>query len=86
VAGIIIGLAAIEATVKACLLFFRPNSAEESKEEIRLELGRWLSLALEFELASTFYVLRLHRVGQMSGYWRQLWCLEPSLTISCNWR
>jgi uncharacterized membrane protein len=51
-AGIIIGLAAIEATLKAFLIFLRPNSAEESKEEIRLKLGRWLSLALEFELAA----------------------------------
>lgn len=52
-AGIIIGLAAIEATYRAVsLYFFFRQSPEESKENIRLRLGRWLALALEFELAA----------------------------------
>jgi uncharacterized membrane protein len=52
-AGIIIGLAAIEATYRAVgLYFFFRQSPEESKETIRLRLGRWLALALEFELAA----------------------------------
>jgi uncharacterized membrane protein len=52
-AGIIIGLAAIEATYKALMLFFGQRKASENgKEEIRLQFGRWLSLGLEFELGA----------------------------------
>lgn len=53
-AGVIIGLAAIEAIARALYIYFRrslPN-AEEGKETIRLRLGRWLSLALEFLVAA----------------------------------
>jgi uncharacterized membrane protein len=50
-AGIIIGLAAIEAFVRGLLLFTQPNSLQ-TQENIRLRLGRWLSLALELELAA----------------------------------
>lgn len=52
-AGVIIGLAALEATYRAFqLYFFFRQSPEEDKETIRLRLGRWLALALEFELAA----------------------------------
>jgi uncharacterized membrane protein len=52
-AGIIIGLAALAASVKAFWLCFRQRrSTAEPTEEIRLRFGRWLSLALEFELAA----------------------------------
>lgn len=52
-AAVLIGLAAIQAVQTALYLyFFKRNSPEESKEEIRLRLGRWLALALEFELAA----------------------------------
>lgn len=52
-AGAIIGLAALEAIYKALTLFFaRKRSPDELKEEIRLNFGGWLSLALEFELAA----------------------------------
>ncbi len=51
-AALIIGLAAIEATVKALLLFFRRGAPPEQKNEVRLTLGRWLAVALEFELAA----------------------------------
>jgi uncharacterized membrane protein len=49
-AGAIIGLAALEAIYKALTLFFtRKKSPDDLKEEIRLNFGGWLSLALEFE-------------------------------------
>ncbi len=48
-AGLVIGLAAIEATARTLALFFRRVG---DAEEIRLRLGRWLALALEFELAA----------------------------------
>ena len=56
-AAVIIALAAIQATVKALLLCLRTSRTnlkpEEPKtEDIRLRLGRWLALAIEFELAA----------------------------------
>ena len=58
-AAIVIGLAAIEGTVSALLLFLprprraaMPGSAQDAKEAVRLRLGRWLAVALEFETAA----------------------------------
>lgn len=51
-AALIIGIAAVEATVKALLLFIRRNSPPALKTEVRLTLGRWLAVGLEFELAA----------------------------------
>ncbi len=52
-AGIIIGLAAVEATLRALqVFFFRRQAPDQAKDDIRLRLGRWLALALEFELAA----------------------------------
>lgn len=60
-AAIVIGIAAIEATVRAILIFFRgdriqmgasPDTMSDEKENVRLRLGRWLAVALEFELAA----------------------------------
>ena len=50
--ALVIGLAAIEATLGAFVLFYRRSSPPNAKEEVRLRLGRWLALALEFELAA----------------------------------
>ena len=60
-AALVIALAAIEATVRSLTLFLRRSTREPSevdtgshdtKEEIRLKLGRWLALSLEFALAA----------------------------------
>ncbi|HEX2914682.1 MAG TPA: DUF1622 domain-containing protein [Chloroflexia bacterium] len=52
-AAVLIGLAAIQASGNALVYgLWRNNSSEDTKEEIRLRLGRWLALALEFELAA----------------------------------
>jgi uncharacterized membrane protein len=60
-AAVVIGIAAIEATVRALLLFFRGDRIgrggvvdrmSDEKENVRLRLGRWLAVALEFELAA----------------------------------
>lgn len=52
-AALIISLAAIQTTYAAFKLFLmRARHMEENKVDIRLQLGRWLSLALEFELAA----------------------------------
>lgn len=51
-AALIIGLAAAESLVRAFGIFFHPSEAPQAKELLRLRLGRWLALALEFELAA----------------------------------
>lgn len=51
--GIIVGIAVLEALWRSLGLFFRRHGAPESlKEAIRLRLGRWLSVVLEFLLAA----------------------------------
>ena len=58
VAAVIIAFAVLEAVLRTALLMFRdavPTDAEashEAKEDVRLRLGRWLSIALEFLLAA----------------------------------
>lgn len=70
-AAIIIGGAAIEATVRALGLFFRPSQPPEAKEVVRLRLGRWLALALEFELAAdilrTAIAPTWNEIGQLAA-------------------
>ena len=56
-AALIIGLASIEGTVRALILFVPGTgalgeTADRRKEDVRLKLGRWLAVALEFELAA----------------------------------
>ncbi|PSB66539.1 hypothetical protein C7B79_00695 [Chroococcidiopsis cubana CCALA 043] len=52
-AAVLIGLATIEATIRAIdLFFYNRNSSEDFKEVVRLRFGTWLSLSLEFELAA----------------------------------
>src|SRR5579859_7309145 len=56
-AALLIAFAAIQATIRAIFVFFRKKQSEmkpdqPSTEDVRLRLGRWLALALEFELAA----------------------------------
>ena len=59
-AAVIIGLAAFEATIRSLLLFLPTarhgihagSQHQDAKEAVRLRLGRWLAVALEFELAA----------------------------------
>jgi uncharacterized membrane protein len=58
IAAVIIAIAVAEAAVRTAMALsqplFRSNVARppETKEDIRLRLGRWLALALEFLLAA----------------------------------
>lgn len=57
IAGLLIAFAALQATIRALLLFAKGTQAsvraqEPQTEAIRLRLGRWLALALEFELGA----------------------------------
>ncbi len=52
-AAIIVGFAAIQAMLRAFPLFIpHRNPLGDEVEIIRLSLGRWLTLAIEFELAA----------------------------------
>lgn len=51
-AALVIGIAAIEATLKSLILFFRRSAPPERKVEVRLTFARWLAVGLEFELAA----------------------------------
>jgi len=51
-AALIIGIAALEARVKGLVLFVNRTAPPAAKNEVRLTLGRWLALGLEFELAA----------------------------------
>ena len=58
-AALIISLAVVEGVARALVLFVpRPglggasDASQDAKEVVRLKLGRWLALALEFELAA----------------------------------
>ena len=51
-AAVIIAIAAVEATVRALILFVRRSAPPEAKNAVRLAFARWLALALEFELAA----------------------------------
>jgi uncharacterized membrane protein len=50
-AALIISAAALEATIKAVILFIQRGSPPHAKTEVRLTLGRWLAVGLEFLLA-----------------------------------
>lgn len=58
IAGTLIAIAVIEATFRTATVVLRysaagdPTRSHEAKEEVRLRLGRWLALALEFELGA----------------------------------
>lgn len=71
-AAIIIAFGAVEATVAAFIIFFvRRNTPEDTKDTIRLRLGRWLALALEFELAAdilrTAIAPTWNEIGQLAA-------------------
>ena len=66
-AALVIAAASAEAIVKSLLLLVRRRSPPEAKNEIRLTLGRWLAVALEFELAAASCAPLLPRRGQTSS-------------------
>ena len=70
-AGLVIGLASIQAIGQALWIFVRRKTSQSVKEEIRLQLGRWLALALEFELAAdilrTAIAPTWNEIGQLAA-------------------
>ena len=51
-AALIIAVAAVRATLQSLRLLFTGDAPAEAKVAVRLTLGRWLAVALEFELAA----------------------------------
>ncbi len=84
-AAVLIGLAAVEATLRSLLLFlpsrdpgtagrcpgYAARSHQDAKEAVRLRLGRWLAVALEFELAAdilrTAVAPTWNEIGQLAA-------------------
>lgn len=70
-AAVLIGLAAAQATVRSLLLFFRRGPVESATEDVRLQLGRWLVLALEFQVAAdilrTAVAPTWNEIGQLAA-------------------
>lgn len=75
-AALVIGVAAVEALWRSALLFVPGRDRggvdqQDAKEAVRLHLGRWLAVALEFELAAD--VLRTavaptwNEIGQLAA-------------------
>ncbi len=58
IAGLVIAIAVIEGAIRTGIVIAQyssshnPECSHEAKEEVRLRLGRWLALALEFELGA----------------------------------
>src|SRR5690242_8767625 len=70
-AAIVIAVAAAEAAFKAARIFVVRSSPPEAKTEVRLTLGRWLGVALEFELAAdilrTAVAPTWNEIGQLAA-------------------
>lgn len=70
-AAVLIGLAAAQATVRSLVIFFRRGSVESATEDVRLRFGRWLVLALEFQVAAdilrTAVAPTWNEIGQLAA-------------------
>jgi len=70
-AAVLIGLAAVQATYRSLVVFFRRGLPESATEEVRLRLGRWLVLALEFQVAAdilrTAVAPTWNEIGQLAS-------------------
>jgi uncharacterized membrane protein len=74
-AAILITLAALEAAAAALALFLRDAAPPAAKEAIRLRLGRWLGLGLEFALAAS--ILR----SAIRPTWNEIGALAAVLVL-----
>lgn len=70
-AGLLVGLAALRATICSLRLYFSRQKCATDTDQIRLTLGRWLTLALEFELAAdilrTAIAPTWNEIGQLAA-------------------
>jgi uncharacterized membrane protein len=70
-AGVVIGLAVLQAAYQSVIFFLRRSSLRNVPESVRLTLGKWLALALEFELAAdilrTAVAPTWNEIGQLAS-------------------
>ncbi len=70
-AALIIGYAAVEAAFYSVILIIKRDNLQSHKEDIRLHLGRWLALSLEFLLAAdilrTAVAPTWNEIGQLAA-------------------
>jgi len=71
IAGLVIAVAVIEAAFRTVKIVLRPLPGHDQQEDVRLHLGRWLALALEFELAAdilrTAVAPTWNEIGQLAA-------------------
>lgn len=67
----VIGLASGEAFIRSIPLFLRREAPQQAKVDVRLALGRWLALGLEFALAADILRSAIaptwHEIGQLAA-------------------
>ncbi len=70
-AGLVIAVASGIAIFRSLVLFFEKPERQDRKENIRLQLGRWLAVGLEFELAAdilrTAIAPSWNEIGQLAA-------------------
>jgi uncharacterized membrane protein len=75
IAALIIGVAAVQAALRAAKVFLTPHTPPDATDNLRLGLARWLAVALEFELSAD--VLRT----AISPTWQEIGMLAAIAAI-----
>ncbi|HEV8190569.1 MAG TPA: DUF1622 domain-containing protein [Ktedonobacterales bacterium] len=75
IAALIIGVAAVQAALRAAKVFLTPHTPPAATDNLRLGLARWLAVALEFELSAD--VLRT----AISPTWQEIGMLAAIAAI-----
>jgi uncharacterized membrane protein len=70
-AAVMIGVAVIISVYQVFSVFFRNVDGVEERDNVRIRLGRWLALALEFEIAAdilrTTITPTWNQIGQLAA-------------------
>jgi uncharacterized membrane protein len=92
IAAGIVGFAILEATLRAVVLIVRGDPARQvddshdAKEDVRLRLGRWLALALEFLLAADILETAVAPTWEEIGQLAAIAALRTALNSSFSAR
>lgn len=84
-AAILIALAAGRAAVRSVVLFFRRGAPKSATEEVRLRLGRWLVLALEFQVAADILRTAVAPTWSEIGQLAAIVVLRTVLNYALQW-
>ena len=84
-AAVVIALAALMAIFRSLALMFWPRRPQQDKEiQIRLRLGRWLSVALEFEVAADILRTAVAPTWNDIGQLAAIITLRTALNFFCG--